>query len=35
MKRDLIDGSLRFQHADGTRFYPWVRFSKHHGYSSF
>lgn len=35
MKRELIDDSLWFHHADGSRFYPWIRFSKHHGYSSF
>jgi len=35
MKRELIDDSLWFHHADGSRFYLWIRFSKHHGYSSF
>ena len=35
MKRGLIDDSLWFHHSDGSRFYPWIRFSKRHGYSSF
>jgi hypothetical protein len=35
MKRALIDESLWFIHKDGGRFYPWQRYSKHHGISSF
>lgn len=35
MKRELVDVSLWFHHSDGSRFYPWLRLSKHHGYSSF
>jgi len=35
MKRTLIDDSLWFIHKDGSRFYPWLRYSKHHGHSSF
>lgn len=35
MKRPLIDDSLWFIHKDGGRFYPWHRYSKHHGSSSF
>ena len=35
MKRALLDESLWFIHKDGGRFYPWHRYSKHHGFSSF
>lgn len=35
MKRTLIDESLWFVHKDGGRFYPWLRYSKHHQCSSF
>ena len=35
MKSELINDSLWFCHANGVRLYPWIRFSKHHGYSSF
>ena len=35
MRSELIDDSLWFQHANGFRLFPWIRFSKHHGYSSF
>lgn len=35
MKRALIDQSLWFIHKDGSRFYPWHRYSKHHGFRSF
>lgn len=35
MKRPLIDDSLWFIHKDGGRFYPWQRYSKYHGFSSF
>jgi hypothetical protein len=30
MKRKLIDDSLWFIHKDGTRLYPWLRYSNHH-----
>lgn len=35
MKRTLIDDSLWFIHKDGGRFYPWLRYSKHHRLRSF
>lgn len=35
MKPSLIDDSLWFIHRDGSRFYPWLRYSNHHGRSSF
>ena len=35
MRRELIDNSLWFIHKDGGRFYPWLRYSKHHGHSGF
>lgn len=35
MKRALIDESLWFIHKDGSRLYPWLRYSKHHDRSSF
>ena len=35
MKRNLIDDSLWFVHKDGGRFYPWLRYSKHHGRDGF
>lgn len=35
MKRALIDDSLWFIHKDGGRFYPWLRYSKHHDHTSF
>lgn len=35
MMRALLDESLWFIHKDGVRFYPWHRYSKHHGFSSF
>lgn len=35
MKRTLIDESLWFIHKNGGRFYPWLRYSKHHERSSF
>lgn len=35
MKRVLIDDSLWFIHKDGGRFYPWLRYSKHHRLRSF
>lgn len=35
VKRTLIDDSLWFIHKDGGRFYPWLRYSKHHGSTAF
>lgn len=35
LKRALIDDALWFLHQDGGRFYPWLRFSKHHQQRSF
>ena len=35
MKRTLIDDSLWFVHKDGGRFYPWLRYSRHHRMRSF
>ena len=30
MSRTLIDDSLWFVHKDGGRFFPWLRYSRHH-----
>ena len=34
-RRALIDDTLWFVHKDGGRFYPWLRYSGHHGRSGF
>jgi hypothetical protein len=31
----MVDETLWFWHKDGGRFYPWNRYSNHHGISSF
>lgn len=35
MRRTLIDDSMWFIHKDGSRFYPWHRYSEHHRLRSF
>ena len=35
MSRTLIDDSLWFLHKDGGRFFPWLRYSRHHDRSGF